>query len=235
MQGNHIAVIMTLLFFAGMVWGFVAIVIHVYRSDRSAAEAAALASETQAAVARAAAREELERYMATLPEALPVTVTTVSHLPVLGNAVIRDEALWQTLQRDLIAVNVADMDACVSGEAAVAPSDDPDAASGTEMVRMNPSSTSAQSASVRDALLQGGYVIVECCRPDEAAALEDGECRRRTSASSRPASSEDTSDSVAPSGNHVRAPGACFYVYKPSATPYGQSEYLSAAAESPGK
>lgn len=234
MRSNQISVVITLLFFGGLAWAFAAIVLHFYRADIDTAAAAA--HENQATVARAAAREEMARFVATLPEALPVPSTsTLHHRPAMGNALIQDEAQWRQLQSDLIAVDLADVRAAGRGEAAVpTPISDAPAVDGESANTREAAATPAPTTptTMRNALHEGGYVIVECCRLQDAAAGAEAAC-----ACVAPPRDAAVADAALPAGvpscadvavNHVKSPDTCFFLFKASAAPYGQSRYITA-------
>ncbi|KAG5471455.1 hypothetical protein LSCM1_01544 [Leishmania martiniquensis] len=223
MESTQIAVTATLLFFAGIIWGFVAIGLYVYRTNRNATLAVTIRNE---AVFAGAAQAGSQRSTASLPEALPGPSSSQHRYPVLGNALIRDESLWKALQKDLIAVDVSGMGESASTETAVpaqavidCPSTEPDST-----VSPSPSSPSSM---VRHALHQGGFVIVDCCQIGKAEARSGKSCGCATASSSAVQSASPCAMAVS---NHVKSPDTCFYVFRPSAAPYGESQYLGMPA-----
>ncbi|KAG5495974.1 hypothetical protein JIQ42_02856 [Leishmania sp. Namibia] len=220
MQSKQIALTATLLFFGGIVWGFVAIGLYVYRTNASATSAVARGSE--AAVA-GATREGSQHFAASLPEALPGPSSPLNGRPALGNALIRDESLWNALQNDLVAVDVSGMGKSESTETAMpalAEIGNPI----TESESNVPPAPSLAKSTVRQSLHQGGFVIVECCQVGKAGSSAGESCNCATAASSM---EESTSPCAMVAANHVQSPDTCFYVFRPSTAPYGESQYLN--------
>ncbi|KAG5471790.1 hypothetical protein LSCM4_03344 [Leishmania orientalis] len=220
MQSKQIALTATLLFFGGIVWGFVAIGLYVYRTNVTATSAVARGSE--AAVA-GATREGSQNFATSLPEALPGPSSPLNARPALGNALIRDESLWNALQNDLVAVDVSGMGKSESTEAAVPALAEIEIPI-TESDSNVPPTPSLPKLKVRQSLHQGGFVIVECCQIGKAGSSAGELCNCATAAGSM---EDSTSPCAMVAANHVQSPDTCFYVFRPSTAPYGESQYLN--------